>query len=57
VLAWRAIDTPVLKPKWLRVQAAGGENYERLRESVRSLGLATVCEEAKCPNIGIPRVE
>lgn len=29
-----------------------GENYERLRSTVRELGLATVCEEAKCPNIG-----
>ncbi|KAI9997792.1 hypothetical protein PInf_001723 [Phytophthora infestans] len=29
-----------------------GANYERLRKSVKSLGLSTVCEEAKCPNIG-----
>jgi lipoic acid synthetase len=29
-----------------------GENYERLRSTVRSLKLATVCEEARCPNIG-----
>lgn len=29
-----------------------GENYEHLKETVRSLKLATVCEEAKCPNIG-----
>ena len=40
------------KPAWLRGQAATGPNYERLRSTVRSLGLATVCEEAKCPNIG-----
>jgi len=40
------------KPSWLKVSAAGGENYERLRSTVRSLGLATVCEEARCPNIG-----
>jgi lipoate synthase len=29
-----------------------GENYQKLRSTVRELGLATVCEEAKCPNIG-----
>ena len=29
-----------------------GENYLRLRDTVRTLKLATVCEEAKCPNIG-----
>jgi lipoic acid synthetase len=40
------------KPAWLRGQAATGPNYERLRSTVRSLGLATVCEEARCPNIG-----
>ncbi|KAJ8601997.1 hypothetical protein CTAYLR_002746 [Chrysophaeum taylorii] len=40
------------KPSWLKVNAAGGPNYERLRSTVRDLGLATVCEEARCPNIG-----
>ncbi len=29
-----------------------GENYTRLKGISKSLGLATVCEEAKCPNIG-----
>jgi len=28
------------------------ENYKRLKETVKTLGLATVCEEARCPNIG-----
>lgn len=41
-----------LKPSWLKVSGAGGPHYERLRSTVRSLGLATVCEEARCPNIG-----
>ena len=40
------------KPTWLKAQPATGANYTRLKETVRSLGLATVCEEAKCPNIG-----
>ena len=40
------------KPSWLKVQTADSPNYHRLRDTVRSKGLATVCEEAKCPNIG-----
>ena len=40
------------KPKWLKAQPATSENYKRLRKTVRDLNLATVCEEAKCPNIG-----
>jgi lipoate synthase len=40
------------KPAWLKASPPGGENYNRLRDTVRSLKLATVCEEAKCPNIG-----
>lgn len=40
------------KPKWLKVQPADSDNYRRLRKTVRESGLATVCEEAKCPNIG-----
>jgi lipoyl synthase len=40
------------KPKWLKVAPANSENYQKLRSTVRELGLATVCEEAKCPNIG-----
>lgn len=40
------------KPKWLRAQPADSDNYRELRKTVRELGLATVCEEARCPNIG-----
>lgn len=40
------------KPSWLKAQPATSENYLSLRNTVRELGLATVCEEAKCPNIG-----
>eukprot|EP00126_Sphaerothecum_destruens_P000276 Sdes_comp10327_c0_seq2m1970 len=29
-----------------------GENFHRLKTSLRNLKLSTVCEEAKCPNIG-----
>lgn len=40
------------KPKWLKAQPTQGSNYERLRKTVKELGLSTVCEEARCPNIG-----
>ena len=40
------------KPGWLKVRAPGGENYIRIKNLMRELGLHTVCEEARCPNIG-----
>lgn len=40
------------KPAWLRARVPQGKNYEKLKKTVRSLGLSTVCEEARCPNIG-----
>lgn len=40
------------KPRWLKVPAPMGARYGALRELVREHRLATVCEEAHCPNIG-----
>jgi lipoic acid synthetase len=40
------------KPPWLRVPIAVGAGYDFVRRTVREHRLATVCEEAKCPNIG-----
>ncbi len=39
-------------PEWLKVKIPGGENYLRIQKMLRSSNLHTVCEEAKCPNIG-----
>lgn len=39
------------KPKWLRVVNHIGPAYKRVKEQVDKHRLATVCEEAKCPNI------
>ncbi|MFI5390493.1 MAG: lipoyl synthase [Bacteriovoracales bacterium] len=39
------------KPAWLKVPLPSGENYSEIKENLRSKGLFTVCEEAKCPNI------
>jgi len=44
--------SPVRKPSWIKVRAPGGANYVRLKHLMRELGLHTVCEEARCPNIG-----
>ena len=41
----------IRKPVWLRVRAPSGENYTKVKQSLRSLNLHTVCEEARCPNI------
>jgi len=41
------------KPHWLRVPLPGGENFSRIKRSVKNLNLSTVCEEANCPNIGV----
>ena len=41
-----------LRPEWIKARAPMGERYERLRGVMRDLGLHTVCEEARCPNIG-----
>lgn len=40
------------KPKWLRVKVQGGPVYENVKNIVSEHKLATVCEEAKCPNMG-----
>jgi len=49
----RLPDTPVLlKPAWIRVRAPGAHEFDQTREVLRSHRLATVCEEAACPNIG-----
>jgi lipoic acid synthetase len=40
------------KPDWLKVRAPGSPSYLRLKGVMRELNLHTVCEEARCPNIG-----
>ena len=46
-------DNPVRrKPAWIRVKAPVSREFARTRRIVAEHGLATVCEEAACPNIG-----
>lgn len=40
------------KPRWLKAMPGEGERYAEIRRNVHAHKLATVCEEAKCPNIG-----
>jgi lipoic acid synthetase len=40
------------KPTWLKVRAPGGEDYVRVKQTLGRLGLYTVCQEARCPNVG-----
>jgi lipoyl synthase len=39
------------KPDWLRVRIRGGAKFEKVQSIVHEHRLATVCEEAKCPNM------
>jgi lipoic acid synthetase len=40
------------KPAWLRARAPSGAGFQAVKGIVKEHRLATVCEEAKCPNIG-----
>jgi lipoic acid synthetase len=40
------------KPAWLKMKMPAGEGFSGLKQLVKSKNLHTVCEEAKCPNIG-----
>ena len=42
----------IVKPAWLKARAPGSPEYLETRNLVKTLKLHTVCEEARCPNIG-----
>ena len=45
--------TPLRRhPDWIKARMPTGENYHDLKGLLRGLNLNTVCEEARCPNIG-----
>jgi len=46
-----AVAPTLAKPDWLRVRIQSSPKYETVRNTVHANDLATVCEEAKCPNI------
>ena len=49
-----ALPDPVAHPRpdWLRVKFFNGSNYQELKRIMRTLELHTVCESARCPNMG-----
>ena len=47
-----SVDPSQPKPEWLKVRFPGGPEYLRLKGLMRQQRLHTVCEEARCPNIG-----
>jgi len=46
------VSTIERKPSWLKVRLPAGERYQRTKALLRRHQLHTVCEEARCPNIG-----
>lgn len=49
-LAAPAPSSPRLPP-WIRVRPPSGALYPGVRDTIRDLGLGTVCQEARCPNL------
>lgn len=45
-------DEDARLPKWLKTEIPKGKNFHKLKDDLRGLKLHTVCEEARCPNIG-----
>ena len=43
---------PLRRPEWLKARIPSGENYARLKGIINTHKLHTVCEEARCPNMG-----
>ena len=46
------VPSPLPRPAWIKARAPVGERYESLTALMRGQRLHTVCEEARCPNIG-----
>ncbi|HEV2231368.1 MAG TPA: lipoyl synthase [Thermoplasmata archaeon] len=45
----RPVD--VRLPEWIRIRPPDGARYQDVRGTIRTLGLSTVCQEARCPNL------
>jgi lipoic acid synthetase len=46
------VRAALIRPEWIKARAPMGPRYEALVELMRGQRLHTVCEEARCPNIG-----
>ena len=45
-------DKSVRKPAWMKRTIPSGDRYVQIKSKLRELNLSTVCEEARCPNLG-----
>lgn len=45
-------DQMLRKPEWLRVRMGSSKEVQRIKDKLRHHKLASVCEEASCPNLG-----
>ena len=45
-------DKSVRKPAWMKRTVPSGDRYVQIKSKLRELNLSTVCEEARCPNLG-----
>jgi lipoic acid synthetase len=45
------VENPLKKPDWVRIRLRTGDGFGNIRGMVEELNLATVCQEAQCPNI------
>jgi lipoic acid synthetase len=46
-------STPLRRhPDWIKARIPSGDNFHDLKGLLRGLNLNTVCEEARCPNVG-----
>jgi lipoic acid synthetase len=46
-----ASDAPLRKPDWIRIRVPASQEVQRIKSLLRKNKLATVCEEANCPNL------
>ena len=44
-------QTPIKRPQWLKVKAPTKASYFEIQDTLKSLDLVTVCQEARCPNM------
>jgi lipoic acid synthetase len=52
ILSLKSRPNRIRKPEWLKAKIPAGEEYLRISSLMRSYKLHTVCEEARCPNLG-----
>lgn len=51
ILAKKSVKSRQPKPSWIKIRPPAGEKYLELKAMMKELNLATVCQEAQCPNI------